>query len=85
MVNNADWLLKLLYVDFLRDIGRHFSVNQMLPPRPTTPRSERGLTFLEFNYMLLQAYDFLHLHRSTAAGSSSAAATSGPTSLPAPT
>jgi tyrosyl-tRNA synthetase len=63
MVNNADWLRPLNYLDFLRDIGRYFSVNQMLAAEAYKTRLESGLTFLEFNYMLLQAYDFLHLHQ----------------------
>ena len=63
MVNNADWLRPLHYLDFLRDIGRYFSVNQMLAAEAYKTRLESGLTFLEFNYMLLQAYDFLHLHQ----------------------
>ncbi|MDD4316208.1 MAG: tyrosine--tRNA ligase [Clostridia bacterium] len=61
MVNNADWLLKLNYVDFIRDIGVHFSVNKMLTAECFKVRMEKGLTFLEFNYMLMQAYDFLVL------------------------
>ncbi|HWR40126.1 MAG TPA: tyrosine--tRNA ligase [Patescibacteria group bacterium] len=65
MLNNADWLLKLNYVDFLREIGAHFSVNRMLTAECYRQRYERGLTFLEFNYMLMQAYDFLELHRQT--------------------
>ncbi len=63
VVNNADWLLDLNYVDFLRDIGVHFSVNKMLTAECFKTRMERGLSFLEFNYMLMQAYDFLVLHR----------------------
>ncbi len=63
MDNNADWLLKLNYVEFLRDIGVHFSVNRMLPAECFKQRLERGLTFLEFNYMLMQSYDFLVLNR----------------------
>jgi len=63
MVNNADWLRPLHYLDFLRDIGRHFSVNQMLAAETYRTRLESGLSFLEFNYMILQAYDFLHLFR----------------------
>ncbi|MDD2457240.1 MAG: tyrosine--tRNA ligase [Eubacteriales bacterium] len=63
MINNADWLLKLNYVDFLRDIGPHFSVNRMLTADCYRNRMEQGLTFLEFNYMLMQSYDFLVLHR----------------------
>jgi tyrosyl-tRNA synthetase len=61
MVNNGDWLLKLNYVDFLRDIGTYFSVNEMLTAKCFKTRLERGLSFLEFNYMLMQAYDFLVL------------------------
>jgi tyrosyl-tRNA synthetase len=63
IVNNADWLLPLNYIAFLRDIGRHFSVNQMLAAETYKTRLETGLSFIEFNYMLLQAYDFLHLFR----------------------
>ncbi len=63
VVNNADWLLGLNYVDFLRDIGVHFSVNKMLTAECFRSRMERGLSFLEFNYMLMQAYDFLVLHQ----------------------
>ena len=63
MVNNADWLLKLNYVDFLRDIGACFSVNKMLTAECFKQRLEKGLSFLEFNYMLMQSYDFLMLNR----------------------
>ena len=63
MLNNNDWLLPLNYVEFLRDIGRHFSVNRMLSFESYKIRLERGLSFLEFNYQLLQAYDFLVLYR----------------------
>ncbi len=63
VVNNADWLLSLNYIDFLRDIGVHFSVNKMLTAECFKTRMERGLSFLEFNYMLMQAYDFLVLHQ----------------------
>jgi tyrosyl-tRNA synthetase len=65
MLNNADWLRPLNYLEFLRDIGRHFSVNRMLAAEGYRRRydSEGGLNFLEFNYMLLQAYDFLHVFR----------------------
>lgn len=63
MVNNADWLLNLNYVDFLRDVGVHFSVNKMLTAECYKSRMEKGLTFLEFNYMLMQSYDFLVLSR----------------------
>ena len=61
MVNNADWLLNLNYIDFLRDIGVHFNVNKMLAARCYVNRMEQGLTFLEFNYMLMQGYDFYRL------------------------
>ena len=63
MVNNADWLLSLNYVDFLREIGPHFTVNRMLAAECYKQRWEKGLTFLEFNYMVMQAYDFLELNR----------------------
>ena len=63
VVNNADWLLNLNYVDFLRDVGVYFSVNKMLTAECYRSRMEKGLTFLEFNYMLMQAYDFLVLNR----------------------
>ncbi len=62
IVNNADWLLDLNYVDFLRDVGVYFSVNKMLTAECFKIRLEKGLTFLEFNYMLMQAYDFLMLY-----------------------
>jgi tyrosyl-tRNA synthetase len=61
ILNNADWLAELKYIDFLRDIGRHFSVNRMLTFEAYKQRLETGLSFLEFNYQLLQAYDFLVL------------------------
>jgi tyrosyl-tRNA synthetase len=63
MVNNADWLADLNYINFLRDIGRHFSVNRMLAAESYRARLEKGLNFIEFNYMLLQAYDFWHLFK----------------------
>lgn len=63
MTNNADWLLKLNYVEFIREIGVHFSVNRMLTAECYKSRLEKGLSFLEFNYMLLQSYDFLELNR----------------------
>lgn len=63
MVNNADWLTPLSYIDFLRDIGRHFSVNRMLTAESYRARLETGLNFIEFNYMLLQSYDFWHLFK----------------------
>ncbi len=65
MLNNADWLLQLNYVGMLRDVGASFSVNRMLTADCYKQRLERGLTFLEFNYMIMQAYDFLELHRQT--------------------
>jgi tyrosyl-tRNA synthetase len=61
LLNNADWLTRLNYIEFLRDIGRHFSVNKMLAAESYRIRMEKGLNFIEFNYMLLQAYDFLYL------------------------
>jgi tyrosyl-tRNA synthetase len=63
MLNNAEWLMPLNFIEFLRDIGRHFSVNKMLAAESYRMRLETGLNFIEFNYMLLQAYDFLHLFR----------------------
>lgn len=63
ITNNADWLFDLKYMEFLRDIGIHFSVNKMLATEAFKARMERGLSFMEFNYMLLQSYDFLHLFR----------------------
>jgi tyrosyl-tRNA synthetase len=61
--NNANWLLDLNYIEFIRDIGRHFSVNKMLTAECFRSRMETGLSFLEFNYMLMQSYDFLELYR----------------------
>ena len=61
LLNNAHWLTRLNYIEFLRDIGRHFSVNRMLAAESYKMRLEKGLNFIEFNYMLLQAYDFLYL------------------------
>ena len=63
MVDNYDWLGTLNYIDFLRDIGRYFSVNRMLTYEAYKQRLERGLSFIEFNYQLLQAYDFLMLYK----------------------
>ncbi len=63
IVNNAEWLMKLGYIEFLRDIGQHFSVNRMLATEAYRQRFERGLSFIEFNYQLLQAYDYLYLYR----------------------
>ncbi len=63
VVDNSEWLMELSYIDFLRDIGRHFSVNRMLAAEAYKQRLERGLSFIEFNYQLLQAYDFLELLR----------------------
>ncbi|MCR5368065.1 MULTISPECIES: tyrosine--tRNA ligase [Eubacterium] len=62
MVNNADWLMDLNYIEFIRDIGSQFSVNKMLAAECYKQRLERGLNFLEFNYMLMQSYDFLMLY-----------------------
>jgi tyrosyl-tRNA synthetase len=61
LLNNIDWLAPLNYIEFLRDIGRHFSINRMLTAESVRQRLETGLSFIEFNYQLLQAYDFLHL------------------------
>ncbi len=63
MVDNGDWLMELNYVQFLRDVGVHFSVNRMLTAECFKSRMEKGLTFLEFNYMLMQSYDFLVLNK----------------------
>jgi tyrosyl-tRNA synthetase len=63
LLNNADWLTKLNYIEFLRDIGVHFSVNRMLATESVKIRLETGLSFIEFNYQLLQAYDFWHLFK----------------------
>ncbi len=65
MIDNADWLLELNYVQFLREIGVHFSVNRMLTSECFKSRLERGLSFIEFNYMLMQSYDFLKLYEMT--------------------
>ena len=62
-VDNGDWLLDLNYIDFLREIGAHFSVNRMLSAECFKQRLERGLSFLEFSYSLLQGYDFYHLNK----------------------
>lgn len=63
ILDNAEWLERLEYLPFLREIGRHFSVNRMLTAECFKQRLEKGLTFLEFNYMLLQSYDYLHLYK----------------------
>jgi tyrosyl-tRNA synthetase len=63
IVDNAEWLLSLNYIEFLRDVGRHFSVNRMLAAEAYKQRLEKGLSFIEFNYQILQAYDFLVLRR----------------------
>ncbi|HPZ00017.1 MAG TPA: tyrosine--tRNA ligase [Clostridiales bacterium] len=63
MVNNADWLLKLNYIDLLREVGACFSVNNMLRAECYKQRMEKGLSFLEFNYMIMQSYDFYHLYK----------------------
>ena len=62
-VNNADWLLNLNYVELLRDVGAHFSVNRMLTAECYKQRMEKGLSFLEFNYMIMQSFDFLTLYQ----------------------
>lgn len=63
IINNADWLRKLNYIDFIREVGVHFSVNRMLTAECFKSRMEKGLSFFEFNYMLMQSYDFLELNR----------------------
>ena len=63
MVNNADWLTGLNYIEFIRDIGTHFSVNRMLTAECYKQRMEKGLSFLEFNYMIMRSYDFLELYK----------------------
>jgi tyrosyl-tRNA synthetase len=63
LLNNADWLTKINYIEFLRDVGRHFSVNKMLAAESYKIRMEKGLNFIEFNYMILQAYDFFYLFK----------------------
>ena len=63
MVNNADWLMNLNYIEFLREVGVHFSVNRMLAAECYKQRLERGLSFFEMNYMVMQSYDFLELNR----------------------
>ena len=63
MLNNADWLMKLNYIELLREVGVHFSVNNMLRAECYKQRMERGLSFLEFNYMIMQSYDFYHLYK----------------------
>ena len=63
MVNNADWLLPLNYIELLRDVGAHFSVNRMLTAECYKQRMEKGLSFLEFNYMIMQSYDFFNLYK----------------------
>ena len=63
MVNNADWLMDLNYVDVLREVGAHFSVNRMLTAECYKQRMEKGLSFLEFNYMIMQSYDFYTLYQ----------------------
>ena len=79
MLNNADWLLNLNYVELLRDVGACFSVNNMLRAKCYEQRMEKGLSFLEFNYMIMQSYDFYYMFHTTAATCSSAAMTSGAT------
>ena len=79
MVNNADWLLDLNYIELLREVGPHFSVNRMLTAECYKQRMERGLSFLEFNYMIMQLMISTHCSRNMAATCSSAATTSGAT------
>lgn len=83
MVNNADWLIGLNYIEFIREIGSQFSVNRMLAAECYKQRYEKGLTFLEFNYMLLQAYDFLELYRNFNCEMQLGGTINGPTSWPA--
>ena len=68
IVNNADWLLDLNYIELLREVGTHFSVNRMLAAECYKQRMERGLSFFEFNYMIMQAYDFYMLYQKQHAG-----------------
>ena len=63
LLNNADWLTKINYIEFLRDVGRHFSVNKMLAAESYKIRIKKGLNFIEFNYMVLQAYDYYYLFK----------------------
>lgn len=84
-VDNADWLLPLNYIAFLRDIGRHFSVNRMLAAEAYKLRLEKGLSFIEFNYQLLQAYDYLTLFRKYGCTLQMGETTSGGTSWPGST
>lgn len=63
LVDNSEWLTKLNYIDLLREVGAHFSVNRMLTAECFKSRMEKGLSFIEFNYMIMQSYDFLHLYR----------------------
>jgi tyrosyl-tRNA synthetase len=85
-VDNADWTAPVGFLDFLRDIGKHFSVNQMMAKESVRARMEdreSGISYTEFSYMLLQAFDFFHLFRRINANCRSAAATNGATSPPA--
>ena len=77
MVNNADWLMNLNYIQFLREVGVHFSVNRMLSFECYKQRLERGLSFFELNYMLMQSYDFLVLNRKYGCQLELAATTNG--------
>ena len=79
MVNNADWLMDLNYIEVLREVGAHFSVNRMLSHECYKQRMERGLTFLEFNYMIMQSYDFMSYSRITDVTYSLVEMTSGQT------
>ena len=79
MVNNADWLLKLNYIDLLREVGACFSVNNMLRAECYKQRMEKGLSFLEFNYMIMQSYDFYYLFKEYGCNMQFGGMTSGPT------
>lgn len=83
MVRNGDWLMDMKYIDMLRDVGIHFSVNQMLTAECFKTRMERGLSFMEFNYMIMQSYDFLELYRKYGCTMELVETTSGPISLEA--
>jgi tyrosyl-tRNA synthetase len=81
---HGDWLLDLNYVDFLREVGAYFSVNNIAPRRVLQAAHEKGLSFFEFNYMIMQSYDFYHLYTEYGCNMQSAATTSGATCWAAP-
>ena len=81
MVNNADWLMGLNYIEVLREVGAHFSVNRMLTAECYKQRMEKGLSFLEFNYMIMQAYDFYELYQKYGCNLEFAGTISGATCL----